>query len=44
MALAAGSTDVPYILRVSIGNKNKTSVLDDFLNSFLKESIKNNKE
>jgi hypothetical protein len=44
MASAAGGIDAPRTLKVPIGNRNKTPVPGDFPNSFLKESIKNNKE
>jgi hypothetical protein len=44
MTFAASSIDVLRTLKVPISNRNKTLVLDDFSDSFLKESIKNNKE
>jgi hypothetical protein len=44
MASAASSIDAPRTLKIPINNRNKTLVLGDFSNSFLKESIKNNKE
>jgi hypothetical protein len=44
MASAAGSIDVPRTPKVPISNRNKTLVPDDFPDSFLKKSIKNNKE
>jgi hypothetical protein len=44
MTSAASSIDVLRTLKVSISNRNKILVPGDFPNSFLKESIKNNKE